>query len=108
MLSFQGQLARDTAWKTAAAGTRASSVVDVGVGVVDEDAGLHVAAGVDVAEHAAAGDAAADELAVVLEVHGHDGLAALVVAHLADAVIMYSRCSMVGMRSALAPSPTGM
>jgi hypothetical protein len=39
-----------------------------------------------VAEHAAAGDAAAHELAVVLEVHREDGLAALVAADVADAV----------------------
>ena len=61
-------------------------LVNVGVGVVDEDAGLDVATGVHVAEHATASDAAADELAVVLEVHGHDGLAALVVADFADTV----------------------
>ena len=53
---------------------------------MDEDAGLHVAAGVDVAVRTAAGDAAAHVLAVVLEVHGEDGLATLDGTDLADAV----------------------
>ena len=61
-------------------------VADVHVGVVDEDTGLHVATGVDVAVDAASRDAAAHILAVVLEVHGEDGLAALDAADLADAV----------------------
>ena len=61
-------------------------VLDVGVGVVDEDARLHVTLGVDVAEHAAAGDAATHVLAVVLEVHREDGLAAGDATHLTDAV----------------------
>ena len=61
-------------------------VVDVRIRVVDEDAGLDIAASGDVAEDAAARNAATDELAVILEVHCHDRLAALVVTHLADAV----------------------
>ena len=61
-------------------------LLDVGVGIVDKDAGLHVAARVDVAIHAAAGDAAADVLAVVLEVHGEDRLAAGDAADLANAL----------------------
>ncbi len=61
-------------------------LLDVDVGVVNKDAGLHVAAGVDVAIHTAAGDAAAHVLAVILEVHGKDRLAALDGADLADAL----------------------
>ena len=45
-------------------------VVDFGVGVVDEYAGLGVTGRVDVEVVAAAGDAAAHELAIVLVVHG--------------------------------------
>ncbi len=51
-------------------------VMDVGIGIVDEHAGLHVAVGVDVEIVAAAGDAAAHKLAVVLEVHGVERVAA--------------------------------
>ncbi len=47
---------------------------DVAVGVMDEHAGVHVAVGVDVEIPPPAGDAAAYVLAVVLEVHGEDGL----------------------------------
>ena len=46
---------------------------DVGVGIVDEGAGLDVAVGVDVQVAATAGDAAVDGLAVVLEVDGENG-----------------------------------
>ena len=60
-------------------------VMDVGVGVVDKDAGLHVASRVDVGVLTAAGNAAVDVLAVVLEVDAEDGLAAGVAADLADA-----------------------
>jgi hypothetical protein len=49
-------------------------LADVGVGVVDEHAGIHIAVGVDVEIAAAAGDAAAHILRVVLEVHGEQGL----------------------------------
>ena len=62
-------------------------VVDVGVGVVDEHAGLDVARGVDVAVELAAGDAAVRELAVVLEVDGEDLLAAGETADLAHTVL---------------------
>ena len=61
-------------------------VVDVRVGVVDKDAGLHVARRVDVGILAAAGNAAVDVLAVVLEVNAEDRLAAGVAADLAHAV----------------------
>ena len=59
-------------------------VVDVGVGVVDEHAGLGVTGRVDVEVVATAGDAAAHELAVVLEVHGIEGDVALRGAQIAD------------------------
>jgi hypothetical protein len=49
-------------------------LADVGIGVVDEHAGVHIAVGVDVEVAAAAGYAAADILRVVLEVHGEQGL----------------------------------
>ena len=59
-------------------------LVDVGVGVVDEHAGIHVAVGVDVQVAAATGDTTAHVLAVVLEVHGEDALG---LTHGTDAVI---------------------
>ena len=46
---------------------------------MDENAGLHVACGVDVEVIPAAGNAAADIFAVVLEVHDEKGLAAFAV-----------------------------
>ena len=61
-------------------------ILDVHVGVVDEYAGFGVAVGVDVEIVPSAGNAAAHELAVVLEVHGVDLLAALVGADLANAL----------------------
>ena len=60
-------------------------VVDVGAGVVDEDARFDVAVGVDMAIIAAAGDTAIDELAVVLEVDGEYRLAAFDAADFTDA-----------------------
>ena len=62
-------------------------LLDVCSGVVDEHAGLNVTAGIDVAVHASAGNAAAHVLAIVLEVHGEDLLAALDAAHLANAIL---------------------
>ena len=59
---------------------------DVRTRVMDEHAGLDVARGVDVAVELAAGDAAACELAVILEVDGEDLLAAGETADLAHAV----------------------
>ena len=53
---------------------------------MDEDAGLHIARGVDVAVDAAAGHAAAGELAVILEVDGVEFLAAGDAPDLPDAV----------------------
>ena len=61
-------------------------VVDIGVGVVDEHAGLGVTGRVDVEVVAAAGDAAAHELAVVLEVHGVERDIARRRAQIADTV----------------------
>ena len=61
-------------------------VVDVGVGVVDKDAGLHIAGRVDVGVLTAAGNATVDVLAIVLEVDAEDGLAAGVAADLAYTV----------------------
>ena len=61
-------------------------VVDVRVGVVDKDAGLNVARRVDVGILAAAGNAAVDVLAVVLEVDAENRLAASVAADLSHAV----------------------
>ena len=49
-------------------------VPDIGVGIVDEHAGVAVAVGVDVQIPPSAGDTAADILAIVLEVHSEDGL----------------------------------
>ena len=60
--------------------------MDVGVGVVDKDARLHIAGGVDVGILATAGNAAVDVLAIVLEVDAEDGLAAGVAADLAYTV----------------------
>ena len=54
---------------------------------MDEDAGLHIARGVDVAVDAAAGHAAAGELAVVLEVDGVELLAAGDAPDLPDTVL---------------------
>lgn len=51
-------------------------VMDVGAGVMDEYAGLHIAVGVDVSILAAAGDTAVNVLAVVLEVNAENLLAA--------------------------------
>ena len=61
-------------------------VVDIGVGVVDEHAGLGVTGRVDVEVIAAAGDAAAHELAIVLEVHGIERDIARRRAQIADTV----------------------
>ena len=49
---------------------------------MDEHTGVHVAVGVDVEVPPSAGDAAAYEFAVVLEVHGEDGLGFADVANL--------------------------
>ena len=49
---------------------------------MDEHAGVHIAVGVDVEVPPSAGDAAAHELAVVLEVHGENGLGGADVADL--------------------------
>ena len=49
-------------------------VPDIGVGIVDEHAGVAVTVGVDVQIPPSAGDTAAHILAIVLEVHGEDGL----------------------------------
>ena len=48
--------------------------LDVGIGIVDEGAGLDVAVGVDVQVVAACGDAATDIFAVIPEVHREEGL----------------------------------
>jgi len=61
-------------------------VVDVGIGVVDEHAGLGVTGRVDVEVVATAGDAAAHELAIVLEVHGIERDIARRRAQIADTV----------------------
>ena len=61
-------------------------VVDVSVGVVDEHTGLSITGRVDVEVVAAAGDAAAHELAIVLEVHGVERDIALGRAQIADTV----------------------
>lgn len=61
-------------------------VLDVRARIVDEDARLDIAVRIDVAVLARAGDAAADELAVVLEVDGENRFAALYAADFADAV----------------------
>ena len=50
-------------------------VMDVGTGVMDEYAGLHIAVGVDVSILAYAGDTAVNVLAVVLEVNAENLLA---------------------------------
>ena len=47
--------------------------MDVGVGVVDKDAGLHIAGRVDVGV-LTAGNTTVDVLAIVLEVDAEDGL----------------------------------
>ena len=61
-------------------------VVDIGVGVVDEHAGLSITGRVDVEVVAAARNAAADELAVILEVHRVERDIASLAAQIADAV----------------------
>ena len=61
-------------------------VVDVGVGIVDEHAGLCVAGRVDMEVVAAAGNAAAHKLTVVLEVHGVERDVALLGTQVADAL----------------------
>lgn len=58
--------------------------MDVDVGIVDEHTGFHVARGVDVQVPAAAGDASANVLAIVLEIEGEQRL---YLAHLADKLI---------------------
>ena len=81
-------------------------VMDVGAGVMDEYAGLHIAVGVDVSILAATGDTAVNVLAVVLEVQGVEGDIALGRAR--TRWIMYSRCSGFSIKSTLAPSPMGI
>ena len=63
-----------------------AAVMDVGIGVVDEHAGFRITGGVDVEVIAAAGNAAAHELAVVLEVHGVERDIAGFTAQIADAL----------------------
>ena len=46
--------------------------MDIGIGVMDKDTGLHIAIGVDMGVLAAAGNAAVDILAVVLEIDAED------------------------------------
>ena len=60
-----------------AQGFQQGLLADVGVRVVDEDAGVTVAVGVDVQVAATAGDTSADKLAVVLEVENEHGFSAL-------------------------------
>ena len=50
-------------------------VVDIGAGIMDEDARFDVAIGFDMAVIAAASDTAVDELAIVLEIDGENRLA---------------------------------
>ena len=57
---------------------------NVGVGIVDEDTGVHIAVGVDMQIAPAAGDASAHVFRVVLEVHGKDALPG---AHLPDPAV---------------------
>ena len=59
-------------------------VVDVGTRVVDKDARFDVAVGVDMAVIAAASDTAINELAIVLEIDGENGFAALYAADFTD------------------------
>ena len=73
---------------------------------MDEHAGVHIAVGVDVEVAPSAGDAAAHKLAVVLEVHGENGLACRGMSRIWW--YMYSRCSGVGSSSGAASLPTGM
>ena len=61
--------------------------MDVCTGIVNEHTRLHIAVCIDVHVVPAAGDAAADKLTVVLEIHCKDLLAALFAADLADTVI---------------------
>ena len=63
-----------------------AAVVDVGIGIVDEDAGLCITGRVDVEVVAAARNAAADELTVILEVHRVERDIASLAAQIADAV----------------------
>lgn len=60
-------------------------LVDVGAGIMDKYARFDVAVRVDMAVVAAAGDAAVDVLAVVLEVDGKNRLAAFGAADFTDA-----------------------
>ena len=62
-------------------------VADIRAGIVDKNAGLHVARGIDVAIDAAAGYAAAGKLAVVLEVDAVELLAAGKSANFPDAIL---------------------
>ena len=61
--------------------------IDVRPGVVNENAGLHVACGIDVAVVFPPRHAAADELAVILEVNGKELLAALQPTDLPDPIL---------------------
>ena len=55
-------------------GVQQADLADVGIGVVDEYAGVHVAVGVDVQVAVSPGNAPAHKFRVVLEVHGKEGL----------------------------------
>ena len=66
---------------------------NAGIGIVDEYARVGVAVCVDVQVASAAGDTAADKLAVVLEIHGEDRLFA---ANCAYAVIHFA--ALLGVR----------
>ena len=83
-------------------------VMDVGTGVMDEYAGLHIAVGVDVSILAAAGDTAVNVLAVVLEVNAEICLPPVKPRISRTRWIMYSRCSGFSIKSTLAPSPMGI
>ena len=60
---------------------------DVGIRKMNENAGLHVALGVDVEIVSAARNTAADIFGVVLEIHNEHGLAALRISDLAKPFI---------------------
>ena len=62
-------------------------LLDVGLAVMNEDAGFHIAVRVDVAVVLAAGDTAVYHLTIVLEINGEDRKAGLIAADFADSVI---------------------
>ena len=64
-------------------------LLDIGTGIMDEYAGLHISVGVDMTVVSAACDTAAHIFTIVLEVKSEDGLPALSTLCFTSAILIY-------------------